>query len=188
MSEINLLAKSDYGTGKAGSAGENANRLWISILASIFVLAILGYGALLFYERSLKKQQQAVDQEVTRIDFEIGKIDEERQTAISYQRRLKNFRTLLDRHIFWTVVLEELSKYTYKPVSYDSLDADITEHKLLVSGVAPSYADLAKLMLGLKTSANIEDVKLVSSGQSLSEQVGLTFDIDIIFNPKLLKK
>ena len=93
---------------------------------------------------------------MTRVDFEIGKIDKERLEAVSYQKRLGNFKTLLDRHIFWTVVLEELSKYTYKPVSYTSLQADIKEYKLMVSGFVPSYTDLGKLMLGLKTSSNIE--------------------------------
>ena len=188
MAEINLL-KSDSGTGQTATAlGERRSTFWLYILVGIFILEILGYGALFFYERSLKKQQQALDQEVAKVDFEIGKIDKERQTAVSYQQRLNNFKTLLNRHIFWTVVLEELSKYTYNPVSYNSLQADIIDRKLLVSGVAPSYTDLGKLMLGLKTSSNIEEVKLMNSGRSKTEQAGLSFDMEITFNPKLLKK
>ena len=187
MAEINLL-KSDIGAGRGLSAGGKRSLFWPYILAGIFIFEILGYGTLFVFERSLQKQRQTLDQEVTRVDFEIGKIDKERLEAVSYQKRLGNFKTLLDRHIFWTVVLEELSKYTYKPVSYTSLQADIKEYKLMVSGFVPSYTDLGKLMLGLKTSSNIEDVKFVSSGQNKSEQGGLSFDMEIIFNPKLLKK
>lgn len=187
MSEINLL-KSDSGSGTGFSAGGGKSRLWLYILAGIFIFQILSYGVLFVFERSLKKQQQTLNQGVAQIDFEIGKIDTERLEAVSYQKRLSNFKTLLDRHIFWTVVLEELSQYTYKPVIYDSLQSDLQDRKLLVSGVAPSYTDLGKLMLGLKTSSNIEEVTLVGSGQNNTEQAGLSFDMEITFNRKLLTK
>src|SRR3989344_1167387 len=141
MAEINLL-KSDIGVSMAASAGEKRSLFWLYILAGIFIFEILGYGTLFVFERSLQKQQQTLDQEVAKVDFEIGKIEKERLEAVSYQKRLNNFKTLLDRHIFWTVVLEELSQYTYKPVSYTSLQADIKEHKLIVSGFVPSYTDL----------------------------------------------
>ncbi|MDZ4243663.1 MAG: hypothetical protein U1C57_01005 [Candidatus Doudnabacteria bacterium] len=116
MSEINLL-KSDIGAGKGFSVGGNKSRLWLYILVGVFIFEILSYGALFAFERSLKKQQQTLDREAAKIDFEIGKIDSERLEAVSYQKRLSNFKTLLNRHIFWTVVLKELSEYTYNPVS-----------------------------------------------------------------------
>ena len=184
--EINLL-KSNFGASKLVS-GDNRSLPWLYVLIGVVIFEILAYGAMFFYERNIKAEQQKVDQEFAGAGFEIAEIEQDRLAAVSYQRRLSNLKTLLDRHIFWTAVLDELSKYTYKPARYTSLQADAKEYKLMLSGFVPSYTDLGKLMLGLKQSPAIKDVELVGSSQNDSEEAGYTFDLDVTFDSKLLVK
>ena len=184
MAQINLLKNELQERAVFGRAG----LVPLYIALGVLGLEVLIYGGLYLYNSTIEKQISDVERQYSDTNAEINRLSPDLQEGLAYQTRLRNLQILLDNHIFWSPVLEELSKSTYRSVSYDSLEADQVKHRLVVQGVAPSYTDIAKLILGLKTSRFINDVSLLSSGRSKSEKAGFNFSMEIDFDPSLLNK
>lgn len=186
MPEINLL-KNEL-QGRPGSSLGRASTPATYIIIGLLVLEGLGYGGLMLYQRQLVKYINETDQRAAKVNAEIGQIDQERQEAISFQSRLKNLQILLDNHLFWSSLFAELEKSTYKPAVYKDFQANPGENKMTITGTIPTYTDLGKFLLGLKTSPKILDVALQSSGQKDSIGGGYSFVVEVVFDPKLLSK
>ncbi len=186
MPEINLLKNEFREIFPGPWSGRGLVSLYIAL--GLVVLEILVYGFLGFYDQRLKKFTNTYEQDAAGVEFEIGKIQEERLRAISFQSRLKNLETLLDQHLFWSAVFGELEKVTLKQAVYNSLQVDEAEHKFILAGIVPSYTELAKLILGLKTSTYVQDVVLRSSGLAQATESGYAFNLEVTFDPQLLLK
>ncbi len=186
MVEINLLKnelqeKGPFSFGPPGLAS-------FYIVAAVVALELFLFGGLVFYQQYLARQARAVEQQAVAIDFETRELDAARLAAISFQRRVSNLQFLLQNHIFWTPIFDELEKFTYRGARYGTLQVDQSKAELLVSGVIPSYTELGKLMLGLKQSPNVSNVTLNATGATQSGEAGYEFTMLVSFNPKLLSK
>ncbi|MBI4050731.1 MAG: PilN domain-containing protein [Candidatus Doudnabacteria bacterium] len=186
MAEINLLKNELQGEGSISFRASRQKALY-AVLA-ILLLEILGYSFFLVYNKQLGKRQLELDQKATEIDFEIGEKDEARLAALTHQARLNNIKVFLNNHLYWSEVLKELEKSTYKLASYASLQADQTNHKFNLTGSVPTYTDLAKLMLGFQTSPYFKDITLITTGLREGKTSGYQFTLELTFDPKLLLK
>jgi Tfp pilus assembly protein PilN len=186
MAEINLLKSELQARSKFSLS--RASRVALYVVIVLLVLEGLLYGLIFFYERQVRKNILALDQENASTDFEIGKTEKDRLEAISFQTRLGNLKTLLDSHLFWSELLKELERVTYRGAQFTALGGDEGEQKLIISGSVPSYKDLAKLMLGLTTSPQVKDVVLGSSGLEKGTEGGYGFTLEVTFNPSVLSK
>ncbi len=184
MPEINLI-KSNTRHNFTATLSQGM-KVTTYVVGFLVVLEILIYIGFVIYAKNLSKQALAVEQQSAELDFEIGKIDQERNEAISFQVRLKNLATLLDNHLYWTAVFKELESVTYTKAVFKSLQVDEGKHAITLSGTAPSYTDIAKLILGLKTSPKILDVTLLTSGLEQSSESGYAFILDVLFDSKIL--
>lgn len=185
MSEINLL-KDELRETKLGLNRRNLISLYVA--AGIFVLELVLFGVLTLRERSYQKQARAVEQSGAGIDLEITKTEKERLGAISFQSRLANLEVLLQEHVYWSEVLEEIAAYTYKPIVYRTLQVDQGKHKVILTGTAPTYSDLGKLILGLRSSPKFLEVNFASSGQAEGRESGYGFQLEAVFDQKILLK
>lgn len=186
MAEINLLKNElqEKGPFSFGPPG----LMSVYIVVSIIALEILLYSGLAFYQRYVENKARDVEKQAMDMDLEIKKMEASRLAAISFQRRVNNLQFLLNNHVFWTPVFDELEKYTYKGARYQTLQVDQSKRELLVSGTIPSYTELGKLMLGLKQSANVSNVTLNATGATQSGEAGYEFTMQISFDSKLLTK
>lgn len=187
MAEINLLKSELQEKGlKVGST--QAGRWAFYIFLGILILELLAYGFLFWGEGRVGEKILDIDRRLANVDFEIGKIEKDRLEVVSFQFRLQSLQEILDNHVFWSKALGELEKYTYKPAIFTGLQVKRSEHKFILSGTIPSYTDLGKLILGLRSSSDILDVALQSSGQEGGTESGYNFNLVVTFDPKLLLK
>ena len=185
MSEINLL-KNELKGSSFSFAPKSMTPLYIAI--GVLVFEALLYGGMMFFEHSLEKQKSQLDVDAAGIESEINRSSENVNAAQSVQKRLTNLRVLLDNHVFWSQVFNELEKYTYKPIVYSTLEADVINGQFRISGLSSSYTDLGKLILGLRQSPNVTDVTLQSTSRGREQQSGYFFNLEISFDPKLFIK
>lgn len=183
--EINLLRNEFGSTGPFGGPKGIAS---LYVLIAVLVIEGLLYGGLALYERQLARQQMTAEIQAGSIDMEIGTVQADLGEALGYQQRLRNLQLLLYGHLFWSPVFEELEKYTFKPITYDTLAGSIEESKVVVTGTASSFSDIGKLILGLESSENIQNVMFQSSGQAKGEQAGYGFSLELTFDPKVFQK
>ena len=188
--EINLLKNELKDRGSAVSLGGGGEKKLTSlyIVIALLVLEALGYGALLYYKKTISDKAKAVEIETANLDLEMRSTDQALGEVLGYQLRLGNLETLLDKHLFWSPVFDELARYTYIPISYDGFQGDAENFRIVVTGIAPTYTDMAKLVLGLKSSDKFKDIALQSGGASTGDVTGYGFTLDITFDPILLKK
>ena len=183
--DINLL-KNELAATTVFSSAKKLLSLYIFI--AVIAAEALAYGGMMWYSRSLEKQQAASEAEGSSVNLEIGRVKGDLAEATRYQQRLSNLDVLLKDHVFWSPAFAELSKYTYKNITYATLSGNIDEHKAVVTGTAASFTDIGKLIIGLKQSPKIKDVMFQSSGESKAEKSGYAFIVEIIFDPGLFKK
>ena len=115
-------------------------------------------------------------------------MDEKRLQAVAVQSRLRNLDVLLQSHLLWSKVFAELESKTYRPISFESLQVDETNNRFILSGLAPTQTDIAKFMLGLQSSAYIQNVNLKTASSQRTAEAGFSFNMDITFDPKLLRR
>lgn len=186
MAEINLLKNELQGRGvfTLGTKG----LLSLYVLLAVIALELLAYGGLVIYKKQIEKKVLKAEQQAASIDLEIGQNSEKRLAAISFQRRLNNLQVLLDNHQFWSVVMEELAAHTVKTVRYETMQVSPGTSQITILGNTPSYTELGKLLLGLRTSKKILNTELKTTTQSGKEQGGYKFTMELIFDPQLLLK
>lgn len=188
MQEINLLKKEAQSSQQFSFNLRQTGRLSSYVVLGLLAIELLFYGFLVLSGRQVSRRMLLLEKRAADTALEISKIDEERQQALAVQSRLKNLDTLLLSHIFWSKVFAELESRTYKPIRFESLQVQETTGRFVLSGFAPSQTDIAKFMLGLKTSPFIQTVNLKTSSVSSAKEAGYAFNMDIIFDPKLLRR
>jgi hypothetical protein len=186
MAEINLLKNSQQDRPKFSLEGSNPTGLYVAL--TILVLELLLYAGLFGYNLQVHRQIQAVQERGAQVDTKVSQNNNNRQQAVAAQARLANLQTLLNTHLGWSAVFGELENVTYKLANFTDLQVRETGNTLLISGNAPTYTDVAKVIIGLQTSSKILDVTLVTSGQSQITGSGYTFNLEVTFDPKLLLK
>lgn len=185
--EINLLKNELKERGPLNlGGGKNLIPLYISI--GLLIIEALVIGGFLYNKKSLGRETNAAEVEASLLDLEMRQTDDKLKEAISYQARLSNFKNLLNSHIFWSPIFEELAKYTYKPIRFDTFQGDTQKNRIVVTGTGSSYREIAKLILGLKKSDKFRDILFQSGGVATGDKAGFGFLLDIGIDPKLMKK
>ncbi len=186
MSEINLLQNES--SDSVSFAPKKTKKIGLFIAIILFILALLAYGFLFLQSRDVEKKIANTEQQIAQLAARLESTKEERLEAISFQARLKNLDILLDTHLFWSKVFEELEAFTYIPAQITTLQASELTGIAAITGTIPSYTDLAKLMLGLNQSENITDVRYISSGSAEEIGSGYSFSLEIVLDPNLFLK
>jgi Tfp pilus assembly protein PilN len=68
------------------------------------------------------------------------------------QAQLKNVRTLLDGHIYWSAFLDQVASVTPNKIQIQRINGSASDGKFHIEGVGQSYQDIGKLLLALSTS------------------------------------
>jgi Tfp pilus assembly protein PilN len=186
MPEINLL--NNRTDTISTTAWDSRGRFWAIMLGVILILLLVGSFALLFWNSSLNTQSQNLTQENLTIQRNLTSQQESLAGAKGFQAQLANVKTLLDNHTYLTPLINELDKMTYINAQYNSLDI-ARNGSIHLEGRVNTYNDLSKLLLGLSTSPNLKNVKLLSI---LPASVGTTnyflFSITLNTVPEIFTK
>lgn len=190
MGEINLLQPEKKPRFRAPSvrvAGNGA--LWFCAILIILELGI--YGGLFYWRQSVRTQVDGLQREITEIDKQIAASKDNLKLAVRDQGALSNFSDLLQKHLYWSQVLQELGKVALKTATFLSVEASSDTDKFVITGKVASYAELGKVLLGLETSENFSKVELVTSGRKAEADPtasGLGFSIAVNFKHPLIIK
>ncbi len=184
MAQINLL--------KQKTVSEN---LW-ETLPGIFLklLLVVALGVLAYYAWLYIKINK-VNAEITTIKeqnaknlstaFSLGQRDE----VLSRQAQLKEFSSLVDKHVYWSHLLPEVAKVTLKTASYSSLRG-VADGSMTLSVAVPSLNDLDKYLQVFdqpQFNKNFSDVKMGGFHKLVEEGTAMVkFDVQLKYNPNLL--
>lgn len=189
MADINLL-KNELTTGGAGggvSFGRKGLKAFY-VLLLVIIIEIVLYAGMLIFQKRIDQNILGSEQALAEIDFDIQNTEDQRTEAVLAQKRLSNLSILLDAHLYWTQFFSELEGVTLTQAQISSLQVGFNESKLVLAGVVPDYTQLAKFLTGLERSEYVRQVDLESSGSSDSEIAGVSFNVEVIFDNKILER
>ena len=184
MPEINLLQN------RINDTTFSSQRQSRGILAFLTVVLILLVGVgvgLMFLSKNLAKKSSDLDSQNMALQNQLDQEQAQIANAKTFQAQLSNVRTLVQNHVYLTPLLEEVGKVTYTKAQYVTLDVTSTG-TVHLEGRVSDYASLAKLILGLNTSSNFKNVRLLSVTPSAGQVNAFLFAIDLDASKDLFLK
>lgn len=157
-------------------------------LAAVLCLTLAAYGVFYFLDAKVVSELASINSQIARAEQSMSSPSSEFRAAIKAQSALNELSGMLDRHVYWTNVWDELARNTLKTAQYLSISATMENSQFVLDGMVENYNQLGKLMLGLQGSSKFKDVQLVSSGPGKGEAIGVEFSIAVEYKPDLLLK
>lgn len=183
MTEISLIPKAQ----KEKTGAESIfSKLGIIVLI-LFVASILIYGGLFFYNKSLESNLYELQQEIKIVD-EQRDIEFEKE-LIPLEKTLKDLKTILKDHLFWSDLLIKFEGLVVPQVTFLDFSGGLDESgsiNLDLNGRTLAYTYLAKQMVSFANENLISDVEL--SVIKLGTEGGIEFEISINFKKDILLK
>lgn len=181
MQEINLL---DNKLKDNSQVWQKRNQLLSTIFILVLILELGLMAAFFLLSKGLDNKIQDVITSNNNIQADINRSQENLSSAKGFQAQLKNVRTILDSHVYWSGFFEEVSNFTLKNLSYANFQGEING-KIHLEGVTESYTQLGKLILGLNSSDKFDEIKLLSVNPATGETSGYVFSIDLTASKEL---
>lgn len=149
----------------------------------LLLLTAAGYGGLFFLNRAQQAtQDQLVDQiRLKEEDLAPRTIDE----IYALDRKLKNVGAALSSHVFASSIFPFLQNETHPQVQFMNFSFMRTDRKITMTGVAASYAVLARQISILENDPNVE--KLEFGGLTVDDKKKVNFSLTIYVKPALIK-
>jgi|SRR3989344_2256755 len=184
MPEINLLQNRIKDT---TFSSQRQSRSVLAILTVILILlAVIGAG-LLFLSQSLGKKASALSSQNTALQVQLDQEQNQITNAKTLQAQFTNVRTLVNNHTYLTPLLVEIEEMTYTRTQYVTLDVT-NNGNVHLEGKVPDYTSLAKLILGLSSSSNFKNVRLLSVTPSAGAINAFVFAVDLTAATELFVK
>lgn len=175
MAEINLLQNRLTDT---TNSWKKQGRLILTLLSIVLVGLMVGALVLFFLNQGLKTESATVTSDNQTLQSKLNDQQNSLGDAKAFQAQLVNLRTLIDNHAVMTPLMDELNKVTYTRTQYNTVDINETR-AVHIEGRVDSYADLGKVLLGLSTSSQFNNVRLLSVLPSTGTSNGYQFSIDL---------
>lgn len=152
--------------------------LW-PIFSSLFIVLVL-YGALLFYNQTLKNKVQDLDAALINFNKERDKEGENRINEV--EAKLVQAQGLLEGHLFWSKGFKKIQELTLPSVKFKYIAASLPELKFEFRAIAPNLTAIAKEAVNFLADDSIQDVsinqiKVLTTGQT-EFGIKLTFNKD----------
>lgn len=150
----------------------------------IFLLSILTYlGLNIGYANYLDSQIAAKQQEIDALDAKVSR--EARSVFVDFYSRLSNFRNLSADHVYTNKFFPMLEKITSPYVYYNNFDLNISEKRLVLSGLAANYESLSR-QLYLYNNEPMIDAYILNQSRIVEGLVN--FRVTLILSSKLFAK
>jgi Tfp pilus assembly protein PilN len=181
MQDINLLQNKL----KDNTARWQKNqRMSVVVLSLILLAELAAAGFFYMLTKSAEESMMALNQENTTIQTRMDQLDDQLVAARGFQAQTKNLTTLVNNHVIWTNLIDELASSTFKSAQYMGMNSTTTG-VMHIEGITNNYSDLGKMLLALETSDKFTSVKLISTSPSTDETAGIMFSVDVVANQEI---
>jgi hypothetical protein len=160
---------------------------FISIAIGVMILVgalLAGLWGYLFY---LSQQRSAVDSRIASLDTNIARFDG--PDLRLYQTQRDGVRDLLRDHTYWTQVLQAFDDHVLSGVELSSITLS-GEGSISTSARADSYDRAAEQFERFRDSEDFGTIRVpnVSAFSGQAQGSGVSFNMNILFNTRLLRK
>jgi hypothetical protein len=160
---------------------------WVTTIlgVSLFFL-VLAIGGQIFFKnsvRSLNRESQSVKQSIA--DLKTPANQELERSLLVHQSQFANFNALLSGHYYASRVFDILESTIHPGVVYEGFSLDVSENRIRISALAPSYEIIGEQLLVLNRNSNL--TRLETSNYSQNRDGLISFRLTLDFNPSVIK-
>ncbi len=187
---VNLMASEVVREATNKLIRKNLLQLFVSFLIAL-VIALIAYGALLFYGAQVQKKVATIRLSLDAADQEIRVLEKDNSALIGFQNKLSAIKSLLDERTSIAPFFPTLEKNTLKEVSYKTLSIE-EKGAVALTAATTSYTNLGRQLLAFDESKDFitsVDISGISASlDQLGSIIGVNFNISLVLDPKLLKQ
>lgn len=184
--ETNLLGEQKSLRGHRPVLPRSSFGAVVWLLLAILILVGTIFGSLYYFEKQKITQKTDIEFQIKEIDQKVEDRSENLNQVLGVQFSLNQVSSMLDDHIRFSQVWDELAEYTLKEVRFSTLQATTEPEKFIVGGGSSNFAQLGRVLLGLEFSPNFSKIKLLSSKPEPTTGT-VQFEILVEVKPSLLK-
>ncbi len=175
------MVKITLAPGEAEKKAVRTKQVIAYALSVIIILVVAGvYFGITTAISSTKDKTESVNTDINNIKKSFENEKEIIKEIVTFQKELKNLRTLLNNHIGWYGILKSLEAKTLtNDLQITNLEGEAGK-SLTVKGKALNLVAIAKFMEALKTmTPNVTSVELISARVSEQEKDKIAFEINV---------
>lgn len=169
-------------------------RLFI-ISAAVAGLTAVAWGILFLYHQQLVSREKTIQEHIDTVQRKITSLDTDAQRIIAFEERLSDLGSLLDAHVSWDPLLADIERLLPQTTVITSLDANIENKKIALTGVTPDVDQVALTLASLQNSSTHKTVftsvavSTISRNDSKAPDGSVTatsygFSAELQFEPK----
>lgn len=147
------------------------------VAVGFVVLILLLYLGLLIYQKSIERSAKVVDQDITNLDSSRDKQGE--QKLLDFKKQAAGIAPILDSRFISSKALTRLQKLAEPRVQFSTLNADLNKSQFSITGVADSYASVAKQVASFYKDPNIGNILVNKLGSLPTGKIEFTMTIDV---------
>lgn len=189
--EINLIPE-DIAQSPERGVRERVIALFLIMLSAGLIVS-LWYGVAVYRQKQIGNEIWNLQRRFLVLQKEVEAYEKNRSEVEDLRRRIDLANKILNRHIYWTRVLEELEKTTIDEVYFTSFAAD-KDGRMYLSAVGKDYESVARQITAFEQADHfVFTVKVDSaSAQSFVEksdgEIEITktsFGVQLLLNPRI---
>lgn len=165
MAAINLAPGTEY----LALARKRRRRLYsITVVLAVALIAI--WVGLFLFRQQVQGQEQDLDRRIAAMDAEIARLGDEADRIRLFEARLNELDVLIDNHLQWDVLLQELERLLPAPTVLTSAEANVDTKTLTLGGVTPDIDQVAQALASLKDAPTRQTIFSQASLGSIARQ------------------
>ncbi|MGB9680843.1 MAG: hypothetical protein ACP5OX_01790 [Minisyncoccia bacterium] len=152
----------------------------VIFLIVLIVFLALNYFWIVRQEQILNELQKKFQQ--IRSEFPLEKEEE----VVLFEKRLNLLKSLLNQHPYFSKALLKLEEITHPQVYYTNFEYERISNTLTIQGVAKDQFIFSEAINGLVNHPEVIQVLVVKEMKTSADK-SVTFSIDLVLNPNILK-
>ncbi|MBD3282238.1 MAG: hypothetical protein GF387_01355 [Candidatus Portnoybacteria bacterium] len=183
MPEVNLVPEG-YKKKKGGFLGIFSKIGGMVLI--LFILSLLVYGGLLFYEKSLSDKLDKIEEDIKLVKSK--RSPEKEEEIINLDKKLEIVENIFKDHLYWSEMVGKLESLIVPEVYFfdSEMTFNLNKMNLFFTANAANYTSLARQMVSFQEEEIVEKVDV--SGIQLSSEGGIDFNLSVVFSNKSLDK
>ncbi len=193
MAEINLAPGSEY----AGLISKHRRRTYgLAIVIALLLAAV--WGGLFVWQQQLIQNKRALERRLAAVEAEITRLGDQGERVTLFENRLIAVDHLLNQHVAWDPLLQDLERLLPPPVILNHLKIALSEGTLELAGETLDSDVIAQTLASVVsestrptifTSAVLQSVSRLQQAGPAGEITSVTykFTADVAFDPSKLR-
>jgi len=162
------------------------SKIFFAISFVVLIAVVASYFGFFYMEKEAAEERDGLREELTKQD--VKEINQLKARLTRYQRKIDDFKTLIDSRKYPTSFFDFLEENTHAAVTWEEFHLDTEKNQLNMRGEAEDLIRIIEQILIFKGSPDINNVDLTDLQVFREEETGVAFELSIKLKSEIFSK